>query len=66
VPLEDPLVTVALDECRDLASYGGTVRARGLCAVLEQASRICGQNLLHLGLATLAARFPKTSFFLLE
>jgi hypothetical protein len=45
---------------------GATVRSRGLYTVLEQTSRICGQNLLQLGLATLAARFPRTRFFLLE
>jgi predicted acylesterase/phospholipase RssA len=42
------------------------VRSRGIYTIIEQASRIYGQNLLHLGLATLKVRFPKTTFFLLE
>src|SRR5216683_3345241 len=45
---------------------GGTMRSRGLWTIMEQASRIYGQNLLQLGLATLAVRFPRTAFFLLE
>jgi len=45
---------------------GMTMRSRGLWTIMEQASRIYGQNLLHLGLATLAVRFPRTVFFLLE
>jgi NTE family protein len=43
-----------------------TMRARGLYSIMEQTSRIYGQNLLQLGLATLSVRFPRTSFFLLE
>lgn len=42
------------------------VRARGLWTIMEQTSRIYGQNLLQLGLATLSVRFPRTAFFLLE
>lgn len=45
---------------------GAQVRARGLWTIMEQTSRIYGQNLLQLGLATLAVRFPRTTFFLLE
>jgi hypothetical protein len=33
---------------------------------MEQASRIYSQNLLSLGLDVLAARYPRTEFFLLE
>jgi predicted acylesterase/phospholipase RssA len=42
------------------------VRARGLYSIMDQASRIYGQNLLQLGLATLAIKHPRTTFFLLE
>ena len=45
---------------------GGPMRSRGLWTIMEQASRIYGQNLLQLGLTTLAVRFPRTAFFLLE
>src|SRR5262249_17012279 len=45
---------------------GPSVRARGLYAVMEQASRINGQNLLELGLGALAVRHPGTTFILLE
>lgn len=45
---------------------GITVRSRGLYTIMEQASRIYGQNLLQLGLTTLGVRHPKTAFFLLE
>jgi predicted acylesterase/phospholipase RssA len=45
---------------------GPTMRARGLYSIMEQTSRIYGQNLLQLGLATLSVRFPRTSFYLLE
>jgi predicted acylesterase/phospholipase RssA len=45
---------------------GITVRSRGLYTIMEQASRIYGQNLLQLGLASLAVQFPRTAFFLLE
>src|SRR5881296_638509 len=45
---------------------GVTMRSRGLWTIMEQASRIYGQNLLQLGLTTLAVRFPRTAFFLLE
>jgi len=42
------------------------MRLRGLYTILEQASRIYGQNLLTLGLASLSVKHPRTSFFLLE
>lgn len=45
---------------------GTSMRSRGLWTIMEQASRIYGQNLLQLGLTTLAMRFPRTAFFLLE
>ena len=45
---------------------GGPMRSRGLWTIMAQASRIYGQNLLQLGLTTLAVRFPRTAFFLLE
>jgi NTE family protein len=44
----------------------GTLRSRGFHIVLEQASRIYGQNLLRLGLAVLPMRYPSTRFYLLE
>ncbi len=43
-----------------------SIRARGLYTIMEQSSRIYSQNLLTLGLATLAVRYPRTQFFLLE
>jgi predicted acylesterase/phospholipase RssA len=45
---------------------GGALRARGLYSIMDQTSRIYGQNLLQLGLATLAVKYPRTGFFLLE
>lgn len=45
---------------------GVPLRARGLYSILEQTSRIYGQNLLQLGLATLSVKFPRTRFFLIE
>jgi predicted acylesterase/phospholipase RssA len=45
---------------------GPSVRSGGFYNVLEQTSRIYGQNLLRLGLAMLPARFPGTRFYLLE
>lgn len=44
----------------------GSLRSRGLYTVMEQASRIYGQNLLRLGLAVLPMKFPRTRFYLLE
>jgi predicted acylesterase/phospholipase RssA len=45
---------------------GASIRGRGLYSIMEQASRIYSQNLLSLGLDVLAARYPRTEFFLLE
>src|SRR2546422_8560324 len=45
---------------------GPGIRARGLYTIMEQASRIYGQNLLQLGLAALSIKLPPTTFFLLE
>jgi len=43
-----------------------TMRSRGLYTIMEQASRIYSQNLLQLGLATLAVKHPQTDFFLIQ
>ena len=43
-----------------------TIRGRGLYSIMEQTSRIYSQNLLSLGLDVIAARYPRTEFFLLE
>ena len=42
------------------------VRGRGLYSIMEQTSRIYSQNLLALGLDVLAARYPRTEFFILQ
>ena len=42
------------------------MRSRGLYTIMEQASRIYGQNLLQLGLASISVKHPRTAFFLLE
>jgi hypothetical protein len=42
------------------------MRLRGVYTIMEQASRIYSQNLLHLGLATLAVKYPRTTFHLLQ
>jgi len=44
----------------------GSMRLRGMYTIMEQASRIYSQNLLQLGLATLAVKFPRTTFHLLQ
>jgi len=44
----------------------GSMRARGVYTIMEQAGRIYSQNLLTLGLATLAVKFPRTAFYLLQ
>jgi NTE family protein len=44
----------------------GSMRARGVYTIMEQASRISSQNLLQLGLAALAVKFPRTTFHLLQ
>lgn len=43
-----------------------TLRSRGLYSIMEQASRIYGQNLLQLALTTLGVKFPRTDFFLIQ
>ena len=48
------------------SSATATIRGRGLYSIMEQTSRIYSQNLLSLGLDVLAARYPRTEFFLLE
>jgi NTE family protein len=47
-------------------SDGGSVRARGVYTIMEQAGRIYSQNLLQLGMASLAVKFPRTTFHLLQ
>ncbi len=49
-----------------LARDGRPMRSRGLYTIMEQANRIYGQNLLHLGLAIASAKFPQTRFHVLE
>ena len=44
----------------------GSMRARGVYTIMEQAGRIYSQNLLTLGLDALAAKFPRTAFHLLQ
>ena len=55
----NPLVPSLLDAA-------GPMRSRGLYTIMEQASRIYSQNLLQLGLTTLAVKHPHTDFFLLQ
>lgn len=45
---------------------GGSVRARGVYTIMEQAGRIYSQNLLQLGMASMAVKFPQTTFHLLQ
>ena len=42
------------------------MRSRGLYTIMEQASRIYSQNLLQLGMGSLAVKFPRTTFHLLQ
>ncbi|HEV8584170.1 MAG TPA: patatin-like phospholipase family protein [Methylomirabilota bacterium] len=44
----------------------GSMRTRGVYTIMEQAGRIYSQNLLTLGLATLAVKVPRTQFYLLQ
>lgn len=44
----------------------GSVRARSVYTIMEQTGRIYSQNLLTLGLDALAAKFPRTAFYLLQ
>lgn len=43
-----------------------SMRMRGVYTIMEQAGRIYSQNLLTLGLGTLAVKFPRTAFYLLQ
>ena len=45
---------------------GGSVRARGVYTIMEQAGRIYSQNLLQLGLSTLRIKHPHTEFHLIQ
>ena len=42
------------------------IRMRGVYSIMEQTGRICSQNLLSLGMETLALRYPTTRFFVLQ
>jgi predicted acylesterase/phospholipase RssA len=55
----NPLVPTLLDGA-------ASMRSRGLYTIMEQASRIYSQNLLQLGLTTLAVKHPRTDFVLLQ
>jgi NTE family protein len=48
------------------ADGGASMRARGVYTIMEQAGRIYSQNLLQLGMASLAIKYPKTAFHLLQ
>jgi predicted acylesterase/phospholipase RssA len=50
----------------NLQDGGGSMRTRGVYTIMEQAGRIYSQNLLTLGLATLAVKFPRAAFYLLQ
>ena len=45
---------------------GGSMRARGVYTIMEQAGRIYSQNLLQLGMGALAVKYPHTAFHLLQ
>lgn len=60
VVVVNPLVPTLLD------GAVASMRSRGLYTIMEQASRIYSQNLLQLGLATLAVKHPQTDFFLIQ
>jgi predicted acylesterase/phospholipase RssA len=45
---------------------GSSVRARGVYTIMEQAGRIYSQNLLQLGMGSMAVKFPHTTFHLLQ
>ena len=49
-----------------LVADGGSMRSRGVYTIMEQANRIYSQNLLHLGLAVLGVKYPRTEFFLIQ
>jgi NTE family protein len=44
----------------------GSMRTRGVYTIMEQAGRIYSQNLLQLGMSTLAVKYPRTAFHLLQ
>ncbi|HKQ60501.1 MAG TPA: patatin-like phospholipase family protein, partial [Candidatus Polarisedimenticolaceae bacterium] len=44
---------------------GRPLRSRGLYTIMEQVNRIYGHNMLQLDMTMLAARYPRTKFFLL-
>ena len=48
------------------AAAGPAARHRGFYSIMEQTSRICSQNLLSLGMETLALRYPRTRFLVLQ
>jgi predicted acylesterase/phospholipase RssA len=48
------------------ANGGPGLRRRGLYLIMEQANRIYSQNLLQHNLAAMAARHPRTQFFLIQ
>jgi predicted acylesterase/phospholipase RssA len=56
----NPLVPTLLE------GAAASMRSRGLYTIMEQASRIYSQNLLQLGLATLALKHPHIDFFLIQ
>jgi NTE family protein len=45
---------------------GHSIGSRGMYTIMEQAGRIYSENLLQLGLASLAVKFPRTAFYLLQ
>jgi hypothetical protein len=45
---------------------GHSIGSRGVYTIMEQAGRIYSENLLQLGLASLAVKFPRTAFYLLQ
>jgi predicted acylesterase/phospholipase RssA len=45
---------------------GASMRARGVYTIMEQAGRIYSQNLLQLGMASMAVKYPRTEFHLLQ
>jgi NTE family protein len=60
VVVVNPLVPTLLEGTRS------SMRSRGLYTIMEQASRIYSQNLLQLGLTTLAVKHPHTQFVLIQ
>ncbi len=56
----NPLVPTLLE------GAAASMRSRGLYTIMEQASRIYSQNLLQLGLASLALTHPHVDFYLIQ